>query len=162
MRSLPMLLIGLLLCLCWAGLPAQAASSNPHLCRCTCFVTNTTIVPLFSPVDPQNPCTTCTRQFCLNQGLEACKGARIERPDADTGTGWEGEVWAKCLRPDSNRDKTLISLYVLIILGLLAIATFRDRVEGIMGNIHLHSLSGVYRSVMASSWLQGAVWNRRQ
>lgn len=78
--------------------PAQAKSSNPYLCRCTCFGTNTTVVPLFSPTDAQNPCSTCTRQFCLSQSLEACRGARIERPDADTGTGWEGEVWAKCLR----------------------------------------------------------------
>lgn len=86
-------------CLCWLNVSFvwAAGSQNPHLCRCTCFVTNTTIVPLFSPVDSRNPCTTCTRQFCLNQGLEACRGARIERPDADTGTGWEGEVWAKCL-----------------------------------------------------------------
>ena len=92
------LVLGLLLYLSFLASSTLAASNNPHLCRCTCFVTNTTILPLFSPIDPHNPCTTCTRQFCLSQGLEACRGARIERPDADTGTGWEGEVWAKCLR----------------------------------------------------------------
>lgn len=110
-----------------SALEASAKSTNPYLCRCTCFGTNTTVVPLFSPIDPQNPCTTCTRQFCLNQSLEACRGARIERPDADTGTGWEGEVWAKCLRPDSERDKTIISLYILVIFALLAFAALRDR-----------------------------------
>lgn len=98
MRASYSLVLVLLLYLDSLTLVTLAASNNPHLCRCTCFVTNTTILPLFSPLDPHNPCSTCTRQFCLSQGLEACRGARIERPDADTGTGWEGEVWAKCLR----------------------------------------------------------------
>jgi len=73
---------------------------SPFLCRCTCFQTNTTVIPLYAPSstsNSKNPCTSCTRQFCLDQNLEGCKDAKIERPDADTGTGWEGEVWARCL-----------------------------------------------------------------
>lgn len=95
---------------------ASAKTTNPYLCRCTCFGTNSTVVPLFSPIDPQNPCTTCTRQFCLSQSLEACRGARIERPDADTGTGWEGEVWAKCLRKciENYKIKGFASLTVAL------------------------------------------------
>jgi hypothetical protein len=92
---LTMLLAGFFLAL---TLPLQVTSSSPYLCKCTCFSTNSTILPLLSPIDPSNPCTTCTRQFCLDQKLYGCEGARIENPNADTGTGWEGEVWARCFR----------------------------------------------------------------
>ena len=76
----------------------QVQASAPYLCKCTCFLSNTTIVPIYKPADKANPCTTCTRQFCIDQNLSGCEGARIENPNADTGTGWEGEVWARCFR----------------------------------------------------------------
>ena len=72
-----------------------------YMCKCTCFSTNSTVVPLFAPADPSKPCLTCTRKFCLDQGLEICKGAKLEAPDHDTGTGYEGDVWARCFRESS-------------------------------------------------------------
>ncbi|GAC93751.1 hypothetical protein PHSY_001316 [Pseudozyma hubeiensis SY62] len=79
-------------------------SRHLHLCKCTCFQTNSTLVPLYSPSDPSKPCLTCTRQFCLDQGLEMCKGAKLEHADHDVGTGLEGDVWAKCFERDSVAD----------------------------------------------------------
>lgn len=74
-----------------------------YMCKCTCFSTNSTVVPLFAPVDADKPCTTCTRKFCLDQGLDICKGAKLEKPDHDTGTGFEGDVWARCFREYDER-----------------------------------------------------------
>ncbi|PWN22601.1 hypothetical protein BCV69DRAFT_246532 [Microstroma glucosiphilum] len=118
-----MLLAGLFLAL---TLPLQVTSSSPYLCKCTCFSTNSTILPLLSPIDPSNPCTTCTRQFCLDQKLYGCEGARIENPNADTGTGWEGEVWARCFQRESGKDETIVSFYLFTIVTLLLAAALRS------------------------------------
>ncbi|PWN25520.1 hypothetical protein BDZ90DRAFT_262168 [Jaminaea rosea] len=107
-------------------LASTASASAPYLCKCTCFTTNTTILPLYKPVDPANPCTTCTRQFCIDSNLEGCKGATLENPNADTGTGWEGEVWARCFQRDSGKDQTIVTLYVIVVLSLLVTAAMRD------------------------------------
>lgn len=115
-----------------ADAPLRKAS-GPYLCRCTCFVTNTTLVPLYAPADPRNPCSTCTRQFCLQQGLEACKGAKLERPNEDTGSGWEGEVWARCLQPASSRDRMILSVYVLVVVALLVFSATRGRIASLLG-----------------------------
>ncbi len=69
-----------------------------YQCKCVCFGTNSTVVPLFAPLDPAKPCGTCTRQFCLDQQLDSCKGAQLGETDHDTGTGYEGDVWARCFR----------------------------------------------------------------
>jgi hypothetical protein len=37
-----------------------------------------------------------------------------------------------CAGPDSERDQTLITLYILTIVALLAVATFRDRVKNVV------------------------------
>ncbi|PWN48165.1 hypothetical protein IE53DRAFT_305193, partial [Violaceomyces palustris] len=97
------------------------------LCKCTCFSTNSTLVPLYSPVDPIKPCSTCTRQFCLDQGLEICKGAKLEKTDGDTGTGWEGEVWAKCFERGGYKDQTTVTLYLLVVAALLLVTAMRGR-----------------------------------
>lgn len=115
-----------------ADAPLRKAS-GPYLCRCTCFVTNTTLVPLYAPTDPRNPCATCTREFCLQQGLEACKGAKLERPNEDTGSGWEGEVWARCLQPASSRDRMILSVYVLVVVALLVFSATRGRITSFFG-----------------------------
>ncbi|KAN0060118.1 hypothetical protein ACQY0O_008092 [Thecaphora frezii] len=113
--------------------PAASAhvkrSPQQHLCKCTCFSTNSTLVPLFAPADPAKPCLTCTRQFCLDQGLEICKGARIAPPDGDTGTGWEGEVWAKCFERDDYKDQSIILFYLVTVVGLLVVTALRGRVH---------------------------------
>ncbi|PWN90242.1 hypothetical protein FA10DRAFT_260108 [Acaromyces ingoldii] len=121
-----------------ADAPLRKAS-GPYLCRCTCFVTNTTLVPLYAPVDPRNPCSTCTRQFCLQQGLEACKGAKLERPNEDTGSGWEGEVWARCLQPASSRDRMILSVYVLVVVALLVFSATRGRIASLLGELQFRS-----------------------
>ncbi|KPV78162.1 uncharacterized protein RHOBADRAFT_9590, partial [Rhodotorula graminis WP1] len=65
-------------------------------CRCTCFGKNSTIIPLYRPAVPSNPCLSCTRQFCLDQKLAACVGAQTPDEDPDTATGEGGDVEAKC------------------------------------------------------------------
>lgn len=110
-------------------LASSTTASSPWLCRCTCFTTNTTIIPLYKPVDPSNPCTTCTRQFCIDQNLKECQGARIENPDVDVGTGWEGDVWARCFQRDSAKDHTLVTLYILTVVVLLIGAATRSHLE---------------------------------
>jgi hypothetical protein len=66
-------------------------------CKCVCF-TNSTILPLYLPKDPVHPCLTCTRQFCLDQKLPICLGAKTGDEDLDTGTGKSGDVEARCFR----------------------------------------------------------------
>lgn len=66
-----------------------------HVCKCTCFTTNTTLVPLYVGGKTGNLCSMCTKQFCLEQAA-GCKGAQIAEGNDDTGTGYEGQVWAKC------------------------------------------------------------------
>jgi hypothetical protein len=67
-------------------------------CRCACFG-NSTIIPLYRPTTPSAPCLSCTRQFCLDQKLTQCVGAKTpENEDPDTATGQEGDVEARCFR----------------------------------------------------------------
>jgi hypothetical protein len=82
--------------------------------------------------------------------------------------------------PDSERDKTILSFYVLTVVAFLAFATFKDRVQGILGvrfskalstactdlifaaqRVHSQGPSGVYRAVMSSPWLQQSGTSRR-
>ncbi|CEH14666.1 hypothetical protein CBOM_02492 [Ceraceosorus bombacis] len=89
----------------------------------------------------------CTRQFCLDQGLESCKGATLERPDKDTGTGWEGQVWARCFQRDSYKDQSIVTLYILTVTGLLLFATLRTRLPGWIEDYRAQGAAGVYRSL---------------
>jgi len=65
-----------------------------HVCKCTCFTTNTTLVPLYSPERKADLCNMCTKQFCVEHA-EGCKGAKIAQ-GVDKDAGYEGQVWAKC------------------------------------------------------------------
>lgn len=58
-----------------------------------------------------------------------CKGAKLEHADHDVGTGFEGDVWAKCFERDSYKDQGIITLYILVIVGLVAFAGLRGRFE---------------------------------
>ncbi|TKY84611.1 hypothetical protein EX895_006513 [Sporisorium graminicola] len=127
-------------------------SRHLHLCKCTCFQTNSTLVPLYSPKDPSNPCLTCTRQFCLDQGLDICKGAKLEHTDHDVGTGLEGDVWAKCFERDSYKDQSIITLYILVVLGLVAFAAMRGRMEGWYQQYQTMGPQGLYNAVRESPW----------
>lgn len=64
---------------------AAPALASISLCKCTCRIPggepagNTTIVPLYLPKDPDFPCLSCSRQFCLDQKLASCVGATDEQ-----------------------------------------------------------------------------------
>lgn len=127
-------------------------SRHLHLCKCTCFQTNSTLVPLYSPVDPAKPCTTCTRQFCLDQGLEVCKGAKLEHTDHDVGTGLEGDVWAKCFEREGYKDQSIITLYILVVVGLVGYAAMRGRLGGWVEQYQTMGPQGLYQAVRESPW----------
>lgn len=127
-------------------------SRHLHLCKCTCFQTNSTLVPLYAPLDPAKPCLTCTRQFCLDQGLDMCKGAKLEHTDHDVGTGLEGDVWAKCFERDSYKDQSIITLYLLVVVALVAFAAMRGRVEGWYQRYQTMGPQGLYQAVRESPW----------
>lgn len=138
------------------ALVSRASNSrNLHLCKCTCFQTNSTLVPLYSTSDPSKPCSTCNRQFCLDQGLEICKGAKLPHTDHDTGTGLEGDVWAKCFERDSGKDQSIITLYLLVVVGLVAFAAFRGRVEGWVRRYEELGPRGLYSAVRDAPWRRG-------
>ncbi|KDN41771.1 hypothetical protein K437DRAFT_170044 [Tilletiaria anomala UBC 951] len=132
--------------------PTLAKRRAMYMCKCTCFSTNSTVIPLFAPIDPDKPCLTCSRKFCLDQGLEICKGAKLETPDHDTGTGYEGDVWARCFQRGSYKDQTVVSFYILAILGLLAYALVRSRLSGWMQTYREEGPAGVYRAVAKAPW----------
>lgn len=127
-------------------------SRHLHLCKCTCFQTNSTLVPLYSPIDPAKPCTTCTRQFCLDQGLEMCKGAKLEHTDHDTGTGFEGDVWAKCFERDGFKDQGIITLYILVVVGLVVAAGLRGRMDGWVAEYGRLGPQGLYQAARGAPW----------
>lgn len=127
-------------------------SRHLHLCKCTCFQTNSTLVPLYSPADAAKPCLTCTRQFCLDQGLEMCKGAKLEHTDHDVGTGFEGDVWAKCFERDSYKDQGIITLYILVVGALVACAAFRGRMQSWYQRYHTFAPRRLYDAVRESPW----------
>ena len=66
-----------------------------HVCKCTCFTTNTTLIPLHQAAKGNDLCSSCTKQFCVDRA-EGCHGAKIVESTDDSSTGYEGQVWAKC------------------------------------------------------------------
>lgn len=127
-------------------------SRNVYLCKCTCFQTNSTLVPIYSPVDAAKPCTTCTRQFCLDQNLDICKDAKLEHTDHDVGTGLEGDVWAKCFERDSYKDQSIITLYLLVLVGLVVFSALRGRLVGLYDQYQSQGPSAIYNSVRNAPW----------
>ena len=67
-----------------------------------CFGSNYTILHLTNPDNPNKPCLSCTKQYCLNQNLPICHGATLGDMDPDTATGKEGDVEARCFRAFSS------------------------------------------------------------
>lgn len=103
LASLAMLCLVLVLLV---SAPRTVAASSSYTamsyCRCTCFNRNSTIIPLYRPANPANPCLTCTRQFCLDQKLPACVGAQNPEEDPDTATGIGSDVEARCFRKSGH------------------------------------------------------------
>ncbi|GAA5870384.1 hypothetical protein JCM16303_001982 [Sporobolomyces ruberrimus] len=91
-------------------------------CRCACFG-NSTIIPLYRPTTPSAPCLSCTRQFCLDQKLVQCVGAKTpENEDPDTATGQEGDVEARCFQRDSPKSHFIVVCFLIIVSTLLVLA----------------------------------------
>lgn len=97
------------------------------------------------PDNPSKPCLSCTKQWCINQNLPICAGASLGDTDPDTATGKEGDVEARCFREclllcscvplptvisperDSPRDQLVVTLFLLIVFGLLLGAGIKGR-----------------------------------
>ncbi|KAK2461904.1 hypothetical protein APHAL10511_006367 [Amanita phalloides] len=98
-------------------------------CKCICFQANYSILHLNNPDTPAQPCLTCTKQWCLNQNLPICAGASLGETNPDTATGKEGDVEARCFQRDSPRDQLVVTLFLLIVFGLLLVAGIKSRIE---------------------------------
>jgi len=49
--------------------------------------------------------------------------------DPDTATGKEGDVEARCFQRDSPRDQLIVTLFILLVFGLLLGAGIKRRME---------------------------------
>lgn len=96
-------------------------------CKCICFGSNYTILRMQIPDNPKQPCLSCTKQWCLNQNLPICAGAKLGDADPDTATGKEGDVEARCFQRDSPRDQLVVTLFLLTVFGLLLGAGIKGR-----------------------------------
>ena len=117
-----------------------------------CFGTSYKILHLDFPDNPNKPCLSCTKQWCLNQNLPICAGATLGDADPDTATGKEGDVEARCFREyscshpysggdlkatvpcdclerDSPRDQLVVTLFLLTVFGLLLGAGIKGKME---------------------------------
>ncbi|GAA6013266.1 hypothetical protein JCM11491_006336 [Sporobolomyces phaffii] len=101
---------------------SSTSSTGMSFCRCACFG-NSTIIPLYRPTTPSAPCLSCTRQFCLDQKLTQCLGAKTpDNEDPDTATGQEGDVEARCFQRDSPKSHFIVVCFLVIVSTLLALA----------------------------------------
>ncbi|GAA5988576.1 hypothetical protein JCM11641_004608 [Rhodosporidiobolus odoratus] len=122
-RLRALLLIVCLLLACTDALAASSFSSTGmSFCRCTCFNANSTIIPLYRPAVPSNPCLSCTRQFCLDQKLPQCVGAQSPDEDRDTSTGEGGDVEARCFQRDSPKSHFIVISFLVVTGTLLVLA----------------------------------------
>ncbi|PVG03350.1 hypothetical protein CPB86DRAFT_779689 [Serendipita vermifera] len=109
-----------------------------HWCKCICF-SNYTILPLIQPDKPSQPCLSCTKQWCLDQELPMCQGAVLEPTDPDTATGKEGNVEARCFERDSPRDQLVVTVFLIMVFGLLVGAAIKGRMEQTNLSINLNT-----------------------
>ncbi|GAA5888870.1 hypothetical protein JCM6882_002884 [Rhodosporidiobolus microsporus] len=107
--------------------PAAASSTAMTFCKCVCFgqTANSTIIPLYRPAVPSNPCLSCTRQFCLDQKLPQCVGAQNPEEDPDTATGEGGDVEARCFQRDSPKSHFIVILFLVVTSTLLVLAALK-------------------------------------
>ncbi|KAF9069044.1 hypothetical protein BDP27DRAFT_1223239 [Rhodocollybia butyracea] len=125
-----------------ASLNKWEASS---FCKCICFQSNYTILPIKFPDTPSQPCLSCTKQWCLNQNLPICAGASLGDANPDTATGKEGDVEARCFQRDSPRDQLVVTIFLLLVFGLLLGAGIKSRMEKAGLNVN-------------STWNNGFTW----
>jgi hypothetical protein len=85
-------------CKCIPALsPSCGQNAEPKIAG-VCFGTSYKILHLDFPDNPNKPCLSCTKQWCLNQNLPICAGATLGDANPDTATGKEGDVEARCFR----------------------------------------------------------------
>jgi len=118
-----------------------------YYCKCICF-SNYTIQPIYRPSNPSKPCLTCTKQWCLDQKLAICADANIGDQNPDTASGKEGDVETRCFQRDSPRDQIIVTLFLLIVIGLLIGSAIKTRME----------MMGIDSS---SAWTSGRAWWER-
>ena len=63
---------------------------------------------MLTPDDPNKPCLSCTKAWCINQNLPICQGASLGDTDPDTATGKEGDVEARCFRTCRIHNNNLV------------------------------------------------------
>ncbi|BGP28494.1 hypothetical protein JCM10296v2_000229 [Rhodotorula toruloides] len=128
-RSVSLVFLALTLLLTLApvlAIPSLSSSSTGmSYCKCVCFG-NSTIIPLYRPAIPSNPCLSCTRQFCLDQKLAACVGAQNPEEDPDTATGEGGDVEARCFQRDSPKSHFIVISFLVITSTLLVLAALNQ------------------------------------
>jgi len=84
-------------CKCTPTLSSCGQNAEPKTAG-VCFGTSYKILHLDFPDNPNKPCLSCTKQWCLNQNLPICAGATLGDANPDTATGKEGDVEARCFR----------------------------------------------------------------
>ena len=85
-------------CMCLHSTMSFSCRSLPYAQLGICFGSNYTILHMAIPDNPSKPCLSCTKQWCLNQNLHICAGAKLPDANPDTATGKEGDVEARCFR----------------------------------------------------------------
>ncbi|GAA5907923.1 uncharacterized protein JCM6883_004060 [Sporobolomyces salmoneus] len=123
---------------------SSSSSSGMSFCRCACFG-NSTYIPLFRPTTPSAPCLTCTRQFCLDQKLPQCIGAKGPKgdEDLDTATGEEGDVEARCFQRDSPKAHFIVVCFLVIVSTLLILAGLKHFGFDLSGTFNRSGVKGV-------------------
>ncbi|KAJ7293593.1 hypothetical protein C8J57DRAFT_1429371 [Mycena rebaudengoi] len=125
-----------MLSLAWLLLFSAFASVNAALhkweatnfCKCICFQSNYTILHLDVPDNPNQPCLSCTKQWCLNQNLHICAGASLGDTNPDTATGKRATLRPDAfVQRDSPRDQLVVTIFLLTVFGLLLVAGVKSR-----------------------------------
>ncbi|KAG0359244.1 hypothetical protein BGZ54_010033, partial [Gamsiella multidivaricata] len=117
-----------------------ALAANPiSFCKCICGQEKT-ITAL--PRDTQHPifggsskaCLACTKQYCLDNKPDMCKGV---------GTGEGDELITTCFERDSYKDQFIVYLFLTITFGLLGFATLQPFLKGLWQRRQQHAYTSM-------------------
>ncbi|KAF9584677.1 hypothetical protein BGW38_005617, partial [Lunasporangiospora selenospora] len=99
-------------------LPGAYAANPVSFCKCICGQTKKITVlprdahyPIFG--GSSKACNDCTKQFCLDNSPEICKGV---------GTGDGDELVTNCFERDSYKDQFIVYIFLIVTLSLLGYA----------------------------------------
>ncbi|KAJ1822965.1 hypothetical protein LPJ60_001819 [Coemansia sp. RSA 2675] len=127
-----------LLLLLSIALSGVLAKDVTKFCKCTCGQ-NSTIIELTrfalehlphasKPIDVgtlmPNVCMNCTRLLCGIAEPQLCEGAAVDE-----------EIVPLCFQRDSLQDELIVVGFLLLVGGLLAWATIRDRVKPVVERV---------------------------